>query len=186
MKLAGLHEVIISVKRVPRSCYPIDPRSVQFRDLSIISLWKTIKMFPVSHKLTETTLFLQEHYHSSQLWWSGCRWWSGVMRRSAEGKLWGHNPLLTNNSRQDGDRDAQTVPNDLARQVTSKGMHFDLLGSCPDLDLTWGQILKLTFQGLKVYDPNQLDESNTMASFSSSCISYQNSPINENRLPGKG
>ena len=61
--------------------------------------------------------------------------------------VWGHNPFITNNSRQDGDRDEQTVPNGLACQVALEGMHIELLRSWPDLDLTWDLILKLTFPG---------------------------------------
>ena len=35
------------------------------------------------------------------------------------------------------DIDAKMVPNDLARQDASKDMQFDLLGSWPDLGVTW-------------------------------------------------
>ena len=45
--------------------------------------------------------------------------------------------MFANNSRQDVDRDAQMVPNDLARQAASEDMHIDLLRSWYDLDLTW-------------------------------------------------
>ena len=48
----------------------------------------------------------------------------------------GQNPVFANNSRQEGDREAQMVPNDLARQAASEDMHIDLLRSRPDLDLT--------------------------------------------------
>ena len=37
--------------------------------------------------------------------------------------------MFANNSRQDVDRDAQMVPNDLARQAASEDMHIDLLRS---------------------------------------------------------
>ena len=65
----------------------------------------------------------------THLWWSGCNW-RHLMLPEVK---WGHNPFFANKSRQDGDRDAQMVPNDLARQAASKDMHVDLLGSWPDL-----------------------------------------------------
>ena len=43
-------------------------------------------MLPVSHKLTKTTQFFQDHDHSPHLWWSGCNWsddrgpWEGQLR----------------------------------------------------------------------------------------------------------
>ena len=95
----------------------------------------------------------------------------GVTVRSSE-VTWGNNPFFANNLRQDGDKNTQMVPNDLARQGDSEDMHIDLLGSWPDLDMTWTkvrfrnwQILLLTFQGQNAYDPNRLDEINTMVSF---------------------
>ena len=47
------------------------------------------------------------------------------------GVKWGHSPFFANKSLQDGDRDAQMVPNDLARRAASKyvQLHIDLLGS---------------------------------------------------------
>ena len=44
-----------------------------------------------------------------------------------------------NKSRQDGDRDAQMAPNDLAHRAALEYVHTDLLGSWSDLDLilTW-------------------------------------------------
>ena len=57
--------------------------------------------------------------------------------------IWVHNPFFANNSRRDGDRGAQMVSNGTKRQI-----------------------LKLTFQGQKVHNPNQLDDkANTMVSF---------------------
>ena len=41
----------------------------------------------------------------------------------------GHNPFFTNNSRQDADRNALIVPNDLVHQAAWDDMHMDLLGS---------------------------------------------------------
>ena len=41
----------------------------------------------------------------------------------------------------------------------------------PDLDLTWSQTLKLTFQGEKAHVWNRLDEANTMVPFLFSCLS---------------
>ena len=52
---------------------------------------------------------------------------------------------------------------------------IDLRRSWPDLDLTWGQIFKLTFQGQKVHVANRLDEPNRMVSFLFSYLSYQKS-----------
>ena len=95
-----------------------------------------MKMLPVSHKLNEATQFFQNHDHTPHLWWSGCNWWSGIMGRSTE-VTWGRNPFFANNSRQDGDRDVQTVSKDLASPIASEDMHIDLLWSWPDLDLTW-------------------------------------------------
>ena len=64
-------------------------------------------------------------------------WWSqGGHLRSNEVK-WGQNPVFANNSLQDGDRDAQMVPNDLARQTASEYMHIDRLRSWPEFGLTW-------------------------------------------------
>ena len=50
---------------------------------------------------------------------------------------WGHNPFFAKKSRQDGDRDAQMAPNELARPAASEDVHSDLLGPWSDLDLTW-------------------------------------------------
>ena len=52
---------------------------------------------------------------------------------------WRHNPFFTNKSRQDGDRDAQMLPNDLARRAASEDvqLHIDPLGSWSDLGLAW-------------------------------------------------
>ena len=62
--------------------------------------------------------------------------------------------LFYQKSRQDGDRDAQMMINDLAHRAALEDMHIDLLGHnltltwpCPDL--IWGQICKLTFQSKK-------------------------------------
>ena len=44
--------------------------------------------------------------------------------------------FFANKPRQDEDRDAQMVPNDLALRTASEGMHINLLGSVSDLDLT--------------------------------------------------
>ena len=130
-----------------------------------------MKTLPAWHKLTEISRLFRDHDQSPHLWWSGCNWWSGVSVRSSE-VTWGHNPFFFfNNSWQDGDRDAQMVPNALTRQAASEDMHIALLGSWPDFDMTWGQILKLTFQFQKVYIPNRLDKANTMVSFS--YLSYQ-------------
>ena len=40
----------------------------------------------------------------------------------------GHNPFFANKSRQDGNRGAQMVPNDVARRAVSNDVHIDLLG----------------------------------------------------------
>ena len=119
-------------------------KSGQISDLSIINLWGNMKMLPVSHKLTKATQFIQDHDHSPHLWWSGCNWWSGVAERSSE-ITWCHNPFFAHNSRQNGDRDAQMVPNDLDRQDDSEDMHIDLLGSWTDLGLAW-TVLKTNFK----------------------------------------
>ena len=66
MELAGLHQVIstyLYVECVSQSFYPGDLRSGQFRDIFILSIWGNMKMFPASHKLTETTQFFQDHDH---------------------------------------------------------------------------------------------------------------------------
>ena len=44
-------------------------------------------------------------------------------------------------------------------------------------DLTWGNILKLTFQGRKVHDPSRLEEANTMVSVSFSCTLSKELPM---------
>ena len=49
----------------------------------------------------------------------------GVTGRSPEVKL-GHNPFFADKSRQDGGRDAQRLPNDLARRAASGDVHTDL------------------------------------------------------------
>ena len=56
----------------------------------------------------------------------------------SRGRMFASSPNLfsTNDSRHDGDRDAQTVPNDLARQDASEDMHINLLGSWLDLELS--------------------------------------------------
>ena len=122
------------IKCVPRNFYPGALRSGQFRDLPITSLRGNTKMLPFSHMPIKATQFFQDHGHSRHLCRSGCNWRSGVTGRSPEVK-WRHNPFFANKSRQDGDRDAQMVPNDLARQAASKDMHIDPLRSWPDLVL---------------------------------------------------
>ena len=112
-----------------------DKRLCQFRDLCIISLYGNLKMLPVSHKPNKTNQFFQDHGHSPHLWWFRCNWWLMVTGRSPEVN-WGHTLFFANNSRQDGDRYAQMVPNDMACQVASKDMHIDVLRSWPVLDLT--------------------------------------------------
>ena len=131
-----------------------------------------MKMFSVSDKPIKTIQFFQDHGHPPHLCRSGCNWRSGFTEKSPEVK-WGHNPFFVNKSRQDRDRDAQMVPNDLARWATSEDVHIDLLGSWSDL--TWGQIFKLAFQGPKVHVSNWLDEANTTLSFSFSYLPYQKS-----------
>ena len=68
MQLTGLH-VVITYKSDLGIFYPGDlrPKVRQFRDLPIISLWKNMKMFAVSHKPTKTTQLFQNHRHSSHL-----------------------------------------------------------------------------------------------------------------------
>ena len=130
----------VPIKRMSQNFYPGDLRSGQFRDLPIISLRGDMKTLPVSHKLTETTQFFQDHEHSPHLWWSGCNWWSGVTGRSSE-VTWGHNPFFANNSRQGGDRDERMVPNGFARRAASlRKIYIDLHGLWPDLDLTWPEV----------------------------------------------
>ena len=130
----------IPITCMSQNFYPGDLRSGQFRDLPIISRGWKMKLLPVSHKLTETIQFYLDHGHSPHLWWPGCNWRSsGVTGRSPEVRL-GHNQFFTNKSRQDGDRYAQMVPNDLARWTSSDDVHIDLLGSWSDLDLTWPEV----------------------------------------------
>ena len=71
--------------------------------------------------------------------------------------------------------ETRMVPNDLARRDTSEDVHIDLLWSWSDFDLTltWGQILKLTFQFKKVHVSNRLEKANTMVSLLFSYLSYQ-------------
>ena len=128
----------VPIKCVSRIFYPGDTGSGEFR---VLSKWSgNMNMLPVSHKLTEAAQFFQDHDQSHHLWWSWCNWWSGVMGGSTE-VTWRHNPFFANNSRQYGDRDAQMVTNDLARQAASEDMHSsDLLGSWPDIDLTWPKV----------------------------------------------
>ena len=64
--------------------HPGDLRSIQLRDLPIISLWGNMKMLPVSQQPAETTQFFQDHGQSPNLWWSRCNWWLGVTERSPE------------------------------------------------------------------------------------------------------
>ena len=42
-------------------------KSGEFHGLSIISLWGKIKMLPILHKLTENSLFYQDHGDSPYL-----------------------------------------------------------------------------------------------------------------------
>ena len=65
----------------------------------------------------------------------------GATNYGDHGKVtWGHMRsqfvfFFANNSRQDGDRDAQMMPNDFARQTVSEDMHIGLQGPWPTL--TW-------------------------------------------------
>ena len=133
----------VPIKFVSQNFYPGDPRSGQLRDLLIISLWGNMERLLVSRKLNETTQFFQDNDHSLHLWLSECGWWSWFTGRSYE--VTRSNPFFANKSWQNRDRDAQMTPNDLARQAALEDMHIDILGSWPDLDLTWGQLLKLIF-----------------------------------------
>ena len=79
MKLTGLLEVEVintykmhaskfatyTYKSTPKN--PGDLRSGQFRHLPIISIWGNMKLLPVSHKPTKTTLFFQDQGHSPNL-----------------------------------------------------------------------------------------------------------------------
>ena len=49
-----------------------------------------MKMFPVSHKLTENTQYFQDYDPSPHLWWSGCT----DDRRSWEGQLRSHDVTI--------------------------------------------------------------------------------------------
>ena len=98
-------------------------------------------MPPVSHKPIETTQFFQDRGELPHLCRSGCNWRTGVTGRSPE-VTWGY--LRSNDvtirffadkSRQDGDRDALIVPDDLARRAASGIWIFTYLGH--DLNLTW-------------------------------------------------
>ena len=84
----------------------------------------------------------QNHGLSPYLCRSGWKWRSGVTGWSPEVK-WCHSPFFANKSWQDGDRDKQMVPNDLARRAASDDVHTDLLLG-HDLTLTWPEV-KLTF-----------------------------------------
>ena len=67
MEVTGSHEVISIYKMYSQNLHPGDPSSGQFRDLSFISLWGNMKILSVSHKLTETIQFFQDHDHSPHL-----------------------------------------------------------------------------------------------------------------------
>ena len=125
------------IKCMPRNFYSGDVMSGQLRDLVIISLRGNMKM----HKPIKTTQFFHDHGHSPNLCRSRRNRRSGITGSPPEIK-WGQNPFFANKSRQNGDRDAQIVPNDLPRRAASEDvqLHTDLLWSWSDLDLTWGQI----------------------------------------------
>ena len=133
----------------------------------------------VLYKLTKTTQFFQYHGHSPHPCRSGCNWRSGVTGRSPKVR-WRHNPFFANKSRQDGDSDAQMVPNDLPCRAASKDVHIDLLG------LTWPEVKfsNWLFKLKKVHVSNQLDEANTMVSFLLGYLPYQKF-INEKPSPWK-
>ena len=135
----------------------------------------------VSHKPTETTQFFQDHGHSPHLWWSGCSWWSGVSGRSPEVK-WGHmksqyvcfSPIS---------RDRMEIQTRKWFQTTwlvkpLRKMQIDVLGSGPDLTLTWPEVKFWNWHfNVKTfrYMSSWFDEANTMVSFLISYLSYQKS-----------
>ena len=125
--LQGCIVISVPIKCMPRNFYPGDLRSGQFHDLPIIGLWGNVEMLPVLHKPIKIIQFFQDHGHLPYLCRPGCNWWLGVTGRSLEVK-WLHNPFFANKSRQDGNRDAQMVPNDLAHRADSEDVHIDLLG----------------------------------------------------------
>ena len=90
----------------------------------------------------------------------------GATGRSYE-VTWGHNPFFASDLRQDGDRDAQMLPDDLARQSASEDMHIDLFGSWRGLDLLWPEVKfwNWSFSVKKVNVSNWLDKASTMVSF---------------------
>ena len=157
MKLTGLPEVISTCKMYTSEFLSWWPkvRPISWPLHYKPTVWGTIKMFSVSHKPTEITQFFQGHDHSPHLWWSECNWQLGVTVRSPEVK-WGQNLFFfANKSWEDWDRYVQTAPHDLARRAALGMCTLTyLLGSWSDLDLTWGQILKFTFQDQKVLVSN--------------------------------
>ena len=74
MKLAGLLEVINTYKMYDMKFLPWWPKDqVNFVTSPLpISQWGNMKMLPVSHKLIETSLFIQDHRQSPHLCRSGC------------------------------------------------------------------------------------------------------------------
>ena len=134
MKLTGLLEFIRAHKMGVSKILSWWPKVRPISWLPIISLWWNMRMLPVSNKPTEVIQLCQDHGHSPHLWWSGCNWRSGVTG-SSTGVKWGHNPLFANKSWQDGDKDAQMVPNDLACRSATANLRTTLLGSW--LILTW-------------------------------------------------
>ena len=142
-----------------------------------------MKMLSASHEPIKTTQFFQDVGRSPHLCRCVFDWRSGITGRSPEVK-WRHDTFFANKSRQDGDRDAQRMPYDLACRAASEDVHVDLLGSWFDLDLTWGQIFRFTFQVQKVHVSNRLDEANTTVSFLFH-ISHIKKGINEKPSPWK-
>ena len=139
-------------------------RSCEFRDLTIMRLWRNMKMFAVSHKSTKTTQFFQDHSRSPHLWCSGCSWWSGVTGRSSE-VTWRHSrfsPVTRDRMKIETHKWCQTMwlVNPVWKICILTYLGHDLTLNWPDL--TSGQVLKLTFQGQEIHFSNRLDKLNTM------------------------
>ena len=103
--------------------------------------------------------------------WEWCWLRSSVMTqatvfiRDPPKVIWGHlrSPnFFANNFWSKQDRDVRVVSLYFSHQDASIHMQYDLLGS--PRDLTWGQVVTLTFQGHVIHVSMRIDEANTMVS----------------------
>ena len=144
----------VPIKFLSQKFYLGDLMSCHFHDLLIISLWgKYENVSQCTGQWNHPILSGSWPLTPSEMIWVQLT--IGVTGRSPEAK-WGLNQFFANKSWQDGNRDAQMVPNDIAHWAALEHMHIGLLESWPDLDLTWTEVKFWNWLSSTCFEPAML------------------------------